>query len=415
MYVISHELLCQWLTGLLADWELIAPTKDEAGMARYQPVAGVNDIDFAFERTVLSPKQFFLPATEKLLTIERTCQPASKSVVEAATLPAAVTAVAAAAAVASAADCPVPTAGSSASAEPAAKPGGETAGEAGDQTAAKTAGPLPPAVSVRTGIEVTLREPEWQRQQVLFGIRPCDARALLSLDALLLAEPVDSYYARRREATVLIGLACDQMAPSCFCTSLGSSPDDPTGLDILLSRQADGYVMTVLTDKGRGLTGGLELEPYEGPSPQREWAAPEFAVAPHAVWTARFEDSFWNRLADRCLSCRLCAYVCPTCRCFDVRDYTVARGPGREKIERLRCWDSCLSEGYRCAAGGHNPRPTKAQRLRNRFYCKFVYYPADFGPLACVGCGRCIDLCPTNIDITEVLAAVQAASEAPES
>jgi len=87
-----------------------------------------------------------------------------------------------------------------------------------------------------------------------------------------------------------------------------------------------------------------------------------------------------------------------------VRDYET---PNRD-IERLRAWDSCLADGYRRIAGGYNPRPTKAQRLRNRFYCKFCYYPRDFGPIACVGCGRCIAKCPANVDIVEVLEGVAA-------
>jgi len=44
-----------------------------------------------------------------------------------------------------------------------------------------------------------------------------------------------------------------------------------------------------------------------------------------------------------------------------------------------------------------------------------MYYPDDFGPLGCVGCGRCIDTCPVNIDILEVIADVEklAASRTP--
>jgi ferredoxin len=69
---------------------------------------------------------------------------------------------------------------------------------------------------------------------------------------------------------------------------------------------------------------------------------------------------------------------------------------------------------YRRIAGGHNPRPAQFSRLRNRFYCKFVYYPEDFGPLGCVGCGRCIDACPVGIDILEVIAAVEQMAGAAE-
>ena len=46
-------------------------------------------------------------------------------------------------------------------------------------------------------------------------------------------------------------------------------------------------------------------------------------------------------------------------------------------------------------------------RLRNRFYCKFCYYPEDFGPLGCVGCGRCVVSCPVDVDITEVMQGVE--------
>ena len=35
--------------------------------------------------------------------------------------------------------------------------------------------------------------------------------------------------------------------------------------------------------------------------------------------------------------------------------------------------------------------------------CKFCYAPLDFGTVACVGCGRCIDVCPVGIDIAEML------------
>jgi len=225
---------------------------------------------------------------------------------------------------------------------------------------------------------------------------------------MLLAEPVDPYYARRRERTALIGIACQELGPECFCTSVGVTPDDPSGMDVLLTPLDEGYAVEALTERGKRLLEGAALTRVEGAVPRKSWRAGPVPVPPQAVWTARFEDPYWSHLADRCLSCRLCTYVCPTCRCYDVRDYSEGIEPGAERFERLRCWDSCMAVNYRTIAGGHNPRPTTMHRLRNRFYCKFLYYPADFGPVACVGCGRCIVHCPVNVDITEVLSEMEA-------
>lgn len=252
--------------------------------------------------------------------------------------------------------------------------------------------------------QVRLTETLPEGQQVIFGVRPCDARGVRVLDALFLQDsPSDPYYARRRENTALIGMACSEMGPSCFCRSVGGAPDDPEGVDIFLSEANGGYEVQVLTDKGRELIGDLALEEVDG---ARVRAVPNepIPVPDTMVWPAYFEDAFWGKISEACLSCRICAYVCPTCRCFDVRDEAVPSTDGAEHFERIRCWDSCSGVGYRRIAGGHNPRAEEGQRLRNRFLCKFYYFPQQYGPTACTGCGRCIDACPVGIDITEVLA-----------
>jgi formate hydrogenlyase subunit 6/NADH:ubiquinone oxidoreductase subunit I len=52
---------------------------------------------------------------------------------------------------------------------------------------------------------------------------------------------------------------------------------------------------------------------------------------------------------------------------------------------------------------GHNPREQKLQRVRQRFMHKFKYYVDKYGDgVACVGCGRCVQFCPVNIDIRRV-------------
>jgi sulfhydrogenase subunit beta (sulfur reductase) len=328
MKLTTRDALATWLDGLAERNTLIAP-KWVASELFYRPVTCSAEVVFDFERTILSPKAFFLPDTEVILEVEK------------------------------------------------------------------------------RGREVTLREPALARDQVLFAMRPCDARALRALDALLLDRtPPDTYYAGRRAKTTLIGLACPRLWDDCFCTSMGSGPDDASGVDVMLYEADFGYWVSAVTEKGAALLEGLEAEETQRDAPVADSSAERVPVLAPEAWGALFDSAYWPRLADRCLSCHACTYVCPTCRCFDVRDDTTAVGPGYAHIQRLRAWDSCLSAGYRRIAGGHNPRPTKAQRLRNRYYCKFCYSPHDFGAVACVGCGRCIAACPVGIDIAEILADV---------
>jgi len=259
----------------------------------------------------------------------------------------------------------------------------------------------------KTGQQIKLTETLPEGWQVIFGIRPCEARGLRHLDALFLEEePRDPYYARRRENTALIGLACKEMGATCFCTSLGGAPDDSSDVDVMLTEVDGGYLVQVVTEKGRMLITSCDLQianfkPASDSQSATRNLPPPLSLPSKDTWPAHFNDEYWERMSERCLSCRLCAYVCPTCRCFDVRDEAL----GEDQYERIRCWDSCAGVAYRRIAGGHNPRAAKGERLRNRFLCKFYYYPQQVGldSPACTGCGRCIDLCPVNIDITEVL------------
>lgn len=254
----------------------------------------------------------------------------------------------------------------------------------------------------KNGGEVTLSETLPEGRRVLFGVRSCDARGLLLLDALFLHHaPTDPYYARRREQTVLIGMACKEMAPTCFCTSMGGAPDDTSGMDVMLFETEDGYLVRAVSEKGAALLPAGWTPSDEVPPPARR-AETTYPLPPRVAWLSHFDDEYWQKTAERCLSCRACSYVCPTCRCFIVRDEALEAG----RFERIRCWDACTGENYRRVAGGHRPRAQSGERLRNRMFCKFYYYPEqyDLGETpACTGCGRCVEVCPVNIDITEVL------------
>jgi sulfhydrogenase subunit beta (sulfur reductase) len=254
----------------------------------------------------------------------------------------------------------------------------------------------------KNGTDIEISETLPMDETIIFGVNPCDARGVRLLDALFLeTEPVDQYYAQRRENSIIIGIACKEMGPSCFCTSVGGAPDDPTGMDIMFQTVEGGFLVEAFNNKGHTLiaeAGWIETV-LGGGAPDHSKHLP---VPERSEWLQHFNDDYWMKISERCLSCRACAYVCPTCRCFAVRDERL--GPG--EFERIRCWDSCAGENYRRIAGGHRPRAEKGERLRNRFFCKFVYYPGQVAlgsTSACTGCGRCIDLCPAGVDISEVL------------
>jgi ferredoxin len=256
---------------------------------------------------------------------------------------------------------------------------------------------------IKQGSNVIIHEVLQEKQRVILGVRPCDAHGLKVLDAMFLdAEPADHNYRAHRERTILVGFACKEALPTCFCTSLGEGPHSPNDLDILLTEVENGFIADTVTERGEALATSMDWEESKIDRP----APPEMPLVPfpeQGTWDELFHLPIWEHTAERCLSCRICAYVCPTCRCFDVRDELIASKDSKQEYERIRVWDSCASEAYRKIAGGHNPRKARAERLRNRYYCKFDYYPSQYGPLSCTGCGRCIELCPVNIDITETL------------
>ena len=112
----------------------------------------------------------------------------------------------------------------------------------------------------------------------------------------------------------------------------------------------------------------------------------------------RFNSPVWNDLYKPCLACGTCTFVCPTCQCYDIKDYDTGHG-----VERYRCWDSCMYSDFTMMAHGNN-RNSQMQRFRQRFMHKLVYFPDNNdGMYSCVGCGRCVEKCPQSLNIVKVI------------
>ena len=256
------------------------------------------------------------------------------------------------------------------------------------------------------------------RETILFGVRPCDARAIRALDRVFLDGDLrDPYYAARRAAVTVIALACARPMSSCFCTSVGGgpgSPRRPAGADVLAVALEKDLLLKAESPKGEQLLSSVsDLLADAGPAAIKEAEeriqAAADQMAPVAVENiARrlgdaYESPLWQDAGRKCLGCGTCSFLCPTCHCFDITD-EVRNGTGR----RIRTWDCCAYPLFTLHASGHNPRPTPKERWRQRLMHKFRYAVENFDSLFCVGCGRCIRNCPVGMDLRTVLKEVGA-------
>jgi ferredoxin len=251
--------------------------------------------------------------------------------------------------------------------------------------------------------------PEYrERGRVLFGIRPCDARGLLLLDKVFGGDCRDPYYADKRANTAVVSLGCDDPNPTCFCLSMGGGPCSAEGSDLLLLGVGDRYVAEAVSEKGAVLLEDQAFEELDDEALalaekiKRESEASMNPVALKEKLEEQLERLFsepvWKDLAETCLGCGICTYLCPTCHCFDLCD-EASGNTG----ERIRVWDSCQFPLFTQQASGFNPRPSVKERLRQRIMHKFSYLPETQAMPGCVGCGRCVTECPVNLDIREVV------------
>jgi heterodisulfide reductase subunit C len=226
---------------------------------------------------------------------------------------------------------------------------------------------------------------------------------------------VDTSDRARRDHGTIVSLACGQPEESCFCKVFGIDCAEPEG-DVV-TWLTEGYLYwKPVTEKGEALTAQVAdlLEDTDEAAVQAQKAAIAAIVEklPYAnlslegwngeVLNEKFNSPVWEQLYKPCLACGTCTFVCPTCQCYDIKDYNTGNG-----IQRYRCWDSCMYSDFTMMAHGNN-RNSQMQRFRQRFMHKLAYFPANNnGMFSCVGCGRCVDSCPTNLNIVKVIKAFE--------
>ena len=262
------------------------------------------------------------------------------------------------------------------------------------------------------------REVVSAKKSLLFGLRSCDMMGILQSASFMTHDRKDVYFDAKRDATTTVVMACPgPQNETCFCTTTRSGPVALKGFDLQFYDEGDIFIIEIGSEKGKAALSSVPLADMDnglahekiatfrqksiGKIPVRD----SVIIAMNRLKDDAADENIWERFGDKCIMCGGCAFVCPTCTCFNVYD----QQSGLEKGLRARAWDAYLLGGFTREASGHNPRPTQASRLKRRHEHKLRYYnetDIQGGLCGCTGCGRCSDRCPVHIGVLEIAAAL---------
>jgi len=244
---------------------------------------------------------------------------------------------------------------------------------------------------------------------ILWGVRPCDAVGIGELSSIFNWDYKDEIYNNRLSKVTVFGFSCSKSDEYCFCTSVGGNPGSTAGSDILFTQLGDNgdFLAEIITEKGAAI---VSLAPGIFEKSESDNKENFLAQVPvkfnHEEIKEKldkfFESKEWVEQSLRCLGCGACAYVCPTCACFDIQDESHGK-----RGSRIRCWDSCGFSHFTVHTSGHNPRGVQSARWRQRIMHKFLYMPERLSVYGCTGCGRCSRACPVDMNILENLISIQ--------
>ena len=258
-------------------------------------------------------------------------------------------------------------------------------------------------------------------KRLLFGLRACDVKGILFMDDFFKRNFEDIYYLNRSMDKLLVIVGCKSPHENCFCTSTKTGPFLPlpgsperakfAEFDLQLVDLGNEYVVEIGSKKGEEFISSYskffddaskdDIEHKKQAKRHAEEAVSlklDFEKAIKKFCEDKVPRQMYERIAERCIYCGGCLYVCPTCSCFNVFDERKS-----DLSRRYRNWDTCVFDGYTREASGNNPRVEKWNRTSRRYEHKLKYDYLVTGMSGCVGCGRCLSSCPVNIGISQVI------------
>ena len=229
------------------------------------------------------------------------------------------------------------------------------------------------------------------RKRIAF-LAHCDSNALFVLDKLLLDHPEDPYYKEHRDKTLILQFKPIRKPKNYFAEEM----DLIDFCDIKIYTTPKFLILRPHSHLGLNLLQSAKLPRHKG-------KVRDNVIDNPGLQNKKINGEnkgIWREEAKKCLSCSSCTTVCPTCSCFEMSDDIDFEA---DSGTRRRDWSSCQLLDFTEVAGGHVFRQERASRLKQRVLHKFKYFKERFGVQMCVGCGRCIEACPTNIDIHKIV------------
>jgi formate hydrogenlyase subunit 6/NADH:ubiquinone oxidoreductase subunit I len=244
--------------------------------------------------------------------------------------------------------------------------------------------------------KIEISYPNENKKRVIYGIRPCDANALLKLDKILGGE---YYYRTKRENTRIIVINCNKAGENCFCTSFGD--DQAKEFDLLLTDLGKEFYIKVGSEWGKEIVKARIFRKTNKSFRRNFLECKRYFLAKGIEKRIEkiFNTKVWDKHFKKCFSCTACSVVCPLCYCFDLVHLPESKDRGKVK----RFLSSCLSREFSRVAGSFVFRSGRVERVRQFVSHKFFYAKKNHDEYLCVGCGRCTTHCPVNIDFEKFL------------
>lgn len=263
-------------------------------------------------------------------------------------------------------------------------------------------------INYEIGKDIKITSTIKSEELILFGINAWDINGMNFMDRIFTTDFIDNNYVEKRKKLIVIGTDSEP-TESNFAPAVNAHYARE-GFDLYLTDLGEKYFIRIATERGNELINDFtkaekakeedftEYNRYLDEYRSKFKVKVDFNNLHDNFESVYDNEDFWKEISKNCYSCGSCNLVCPTCFCFNVKDDMHLNLKDGVKS---REWDSCMIPEYGLVAGGHNFRPSSANRLKQRYRCKLKTFIDKFDKYACVGCGRCVDACLAKINIYE--------------